>query len=350
MKSQQKLVLVILFLLFGGICLYTGSKLPSWFTTQLHSPFVKSETPDPRLLDAYTIPALRETAITASPITLGAVLTAPQTLKTNLFYFSPLHKKMSGQIIFPEVITADTPVIVLVRGYVPHEIFESGIGTRPAATVFAQNGYITIAPDFFGYGESDPEPEDTWQARFEKPLIVLELIQSISEYGIPVDAAGTLHKTDRVGIWAHSNGGQIALSALTTTKKQIPTTLWAPVTAPFPYSILFFSDEDADEGHAARLWVNQLEKKYDVRKFSFTNYLEWLQGPLQIHHGDADEAALKTWSDEFVQKIQKQNKGRENPVDVTYYTYPGADHNVTPKQNWNTAITRDLQFFEKNIK
>lgn len=329
----------------GGGMYFAQQSVPS-----LISPFIKSDGKDPEYLKKFTLPALRETVITPSQIKIENELSHTLLYYSFQFSYTTLGRRMTGQINLPTVITDTTPVVILLRGYVPKADYTIGVGTKNAAAAFAEKGYITLSPDFFGYGESDPEPEDVWQARFEKPLTVLELIASIKENGIPLAADGDIHRPENMGIWAHSNGGQIALSALTISKLPIATTLWAPVTAPFPYSILFFSDEDADEGRGARLWVNQLEKKYDLRQFSFTNYLDGLQGPLQIHHGTADEAALKTWSDEFVQKMTQENKKREQPIPITYFTYQGADHHLAPKDNWNKAIQRDITFFEKYLK
>ena len=43
----------------------------------------------------------------------------------------------------------------------------------------AKAGYITLAPDFSGYGESDPEVENALGARLTKPVEILDLIASI---------------------------------------------------------------------------------------------------------------------------------------------------------------------------
>jgi acetyl esterase/lipase len=174
--------------------------------------------------------------------------------------------------------------------------------------------------------------------------------------------------TNNIGLWGHSNGGHIAISVLEITKQPYPTALWAPVTAPFPYSVLFFSDEDEDEGKRMRIWVNQLERDYELREFSITQYLDGLLGPIQLHHGTADEAALKIWSDEFIQKIEKENDRRAflkeefqasstesakaddpflQPIDITYYKYPGADHNMQP--GWDTVVERDITFYKDHL-
>lgn len=333
----------------------------------LPSPFILEEVIKSYPYRKYTFEALRQWQYHTSPLVLEEEVSDQENFTTHIFSYTTLGKRMTGLASIPKEVSKDTPVIVMVRGYVPLEVFSSGTGTRNGAAAFADAGFITLAPDFFGYGDSDPEPEDSWQARFEKPITVIELLNSVQEYGVPLPNQDQ-HQTDSLGLWGHSNGGQIALSVLEITKKPYPTTLWAPVTAPFPYSVLFFSDEAEDEGKGMRLWVNQLERDYELAEFSITQYLDSLLGPIQLHHGSADEAALKAWSDEFLQKIEKENDRREylleqyqesatesakaddlflQPIDVTYFEYPGADHNMQP--SWNTVVERDIEFYRRHL-
>lgn len=265
------------------------------------------------------------------------------------------------------------PVIIMLRGYVDKEIYRTGIGTERAGKILAENGLITLAPDFLGYGKSDPEPRDVWESRFSNPAQVLTLLATITN--IP-QADPT-----RVGLWAHSNGGQIALSVLEVLGMQcgkdesqgrldggpgsglpsapvrddpptlklrrastdcgIPTTLWAPVTKPFPYAILYFTDEFDDEGKSLRAEIARLEKDYDVRQYSITDYFDRIQAPLLLHQGTVDDAVPLKWSNQFVEKLRGIDK------DITYYVYPGADHNLTG--SWETVVERDLAFFKKEL-
>ncbi len=338
-------------------------------------------------LEKYSIINLKKYPYKKSRIKIvKQVETKPEDEFTSwIFSYQTMGKTMTGRLNLPSQPLLDNKgrpkVVIMLRGWVPKEKFESGVGAQPAASVFAKNGYITLAPDFFGYGESDPPPENSWEARFIKPINVIELIKTIQESGVPTrvdnkDPSSSIqYPVSKIAIWAHSNGGQIALTTLEVLSKPIPTTLWAPVTAPFPYSILFFTDELENEGKATRKWLSLFEKDYDVFDFTLTKHLDLLTGPLQIHHGTADEAALKTWSDEFVAKLKKENQRREklkkedvtptpivtntdpvinpipllNKIEYQYYTYPGADHNLRPLKNWNQAVKRDLKFFEREL-
>jgi len=338
---------------------YLGHFLELGADAPLLSPFNAKEKSFPLL--QYTIPNLAKRRYQPSPITIEETLEEDDQFNSYVFSYLSLGKKITGQLNIPtELLEAAAgevaPVIIMLRGFVPEEIYTTGAGTSSAAGVLAENGYVTLAPDFLGFGSSDPEPADVWEARFIKPINVIELITAIKAN--PTIRVSLLNEQDitldstNLGIWAHSNGGQIALTVLETLGEPIPTTLWAPVTSPFPYSILYFSDENEDEGREARAWVAQFERDYDGREFSLTQHLNRLTGPIQVHHGGADEAAPIVWSNEFIDKIEAENSRRgtngetELPeIDLTYYQYPGADHNLQP--DWNTVIQRDVVFFNQ---
>jgi len=354
----------ILGIVFGLIICVLAGAGTIWWQSSKHvslSELVRP-TPKPLPLLKYTIPNLRKYNFQTSQITIEKKIKEFPKYTSYVFSFQTLGKQMTGQINIPKTgvnaantnrtptnnlgsTTSSWPVIILVRGYVPPENYQTGIGTRPAAEVFAEHGYVTLAPDFFGYGNSDAESTDSWEARFQKPISVVELIKSITANPkIEVDQNNQIQvDPQKMGMWAHSNGGQIALTTLEIMDQPIPATLWAPVTAPFPYSILYFSDEEADEGKATRAYIAEFEKDYDVTQFSLTDYLTLLHSPIQIQQGTADEAIHYVWSQEFVDKIKKENAD----YPVVLFTYPGTNHNMQPA--WNAAVQKDLDFFQKNL-
>ncbi len=330
--------------------------------------FQVQPTPKPLPLLAYTIEKLSQQEVKAtSPLQVEKLLNHDPiaNLYTLLFTYQSQGKQISGalNLQLDEATTASPsamPVILMLRGYAPLEVYYSGIGTKSAASVFAQAGYVTLAPDFLGYGESDPEPDDTWEARFIKPLNILDLLATLQKF--PILDLSKIEESPlksisldpaHLGVWAHSNGGQIAVTTLEILGQNLPTTLWAPVLAPFPYSILYFSDEYEDEGKETRKYVALFEADYDVFDFSLTRHLDRLHGPIQIHHGGRDDAALLSWSEEFLAKVDLENQRRATAsalteeLEIKLYRYPSADHNLQP--NWNEAIQRDLGFFAENL-
>ena len=267
----------------------------------------------------------------------------------NKFYYQSEGRRISGEINLPSRPGLEG-VVVMARGYVDKEIYKTGIGTHNAAKYFAEQGYVTLAPDFSGYGESDPEDPNALGARLSKPVEILDLIASIrANNDLPLQGAET-----PIFLWGHSNGGQIMLSVAEIIGKKAPSlpaqaslrgqssqvrglTLWAPVSKPFPYNILYYTDDASDSGKWLRGKVAEFEQDYDVFNYSIDRYLDWINIPVQIHQGDMDEAVPKIWSDNLAKVLKEKEK------EVSYFVYPGANHNMKP--GWNKVVERDVSFF-----
>lgn len=223
-------------------------------------------------------------------------------------------------------------IIIMIRGYAEKEGYYPGYGTWKVADELAKQGYATISLDFLGYGNSEAESSDVLEARFHKVIEVLDLIQSVKQ--LPwVDKS-------KIGIWAHSNGGQIALSVLEITGERYPTVLWAPMTLPFPQSLI----DTADEGEArqkATDFVNLFEKYYDSRRYAFENYYEWINSSILIQQGTADLQVKVEWQQEVVNNLKLLNKNVELQI------IEGADHNMGG--SWSEAVEKDVEWFNTKI-
>lgn len=302
------------------------------------APFLFVEKP----FQKYSFESLRKRVFVDSQIEIGRNLFKHDAYTPMMFKYKVEGKIVSGQINVPkgEVPENGFPVVIMLRGYVDQEIYETGVGTKNAAGFLASNGYITLAPDFLGYGESDMPPENVFYERFLRPVQVLELIASVNN----LDRADA----SRISIWGHSNGGQLALSVLEIGGFDYPTSLWAPVSKPFPYSILYFTDEFDDYGKALRKVLAGLEAQYEVKDYDITNYFDWLEAPIQIHQGTIDDAVPLEWSLELNEQLKLLGK------EVEMYIYEGADHNLVGPtsqkaslgaSSWDLAMRRTLEWF-----
>lgn len=305
---------------------------------QLEFP-LRDERQKARPLSRYTIESLAAAQFTASTITIDRVLVENESITSFVFDFNVEGKKVSGLANVPKA-RGEYPLIVMLRGYVDRETYTTGAGTQRAGEVFAKSGFITLAPDFLGYGESDMPSENPIEERFQTYTTVLVLLESIKnlntsflENNLAARAA-----SDQIGIWGHSNGGQIALTVLEITGRSYPTVLWAPVSKPFPYSVLYYTDDFDDRGKMLRRTVADFEKDYDVELYNVTNFFDKINAPLAIHQGTDDGSVPQKWSDQLVDELERLGK------DVEYFTYVGADHNLLPV-GWNLAVTRAIDFY-----
>lgn len=294
-------------------------------------------------LDKYTFERLKETKFSSKPITFGKLIKDENNFVSYVFYFNTEGKKVSGLANIPKS-QGTYPVVVMFRGYVPKEKYTIGEGTKRAGEVFAQNGFITLAPDFLGYGESASPSASSIEERFQTyttALTLLALLGNINS-SLQRNEFNARADTGKIGIWGHSNGGHITLSILEITGEKYPTVLWAPVSKPFPYSILYYTDEFDDRGKMLRKVLSDFEKEYDVELYSPLNYYQWIEAPIQVHQGSADDAVPVKWSDELVETLEKLQK------DIDYFVYPGDDHNLSPN-GWSLAVERSILFYRKYL-
>jgi len=333
MNVSRKIAVVAVLVFSLGVCAFILFDRQSGFVI---SPvvFVKEKP-----LEQYEILRLAERQVTTSRIIFASPTATTAAYTVFPFSFTQQGKRVTGVAHIPN--TTDPlqtfPVIVQLRGYVDRDAYTPGMGTTHSAEVYASNGFISLAPDFLGYGGSDMPSVNSLEERFETYITALTLLASIK----------TIPQADpaRIGLWGHSNGGQIALTVLTILGEQaVPTVLWAPVTKPFPYNILYYTDEFSDRGKALRKVVAAFEEDYDADLYSLTQYIFRIAVPIQIHQGTVDASVPVAWSDTFVKTLEELGK------DVTYYRYIGADHNLAGADAWNSAMRRDMQFFRSHWK
>lgn len=243
-------------------------------------------------------------------------------------------KKVTGMMNVPLTPKSNKmPAIIMIRGFAEKEGYFIGSGSWKVADELARNGFVTVSLDFLGYALSEDESSDILEARFEKPVSVLDLIESVKKMDI-VDPL-------KIGIWSHSNGGQIAMSILEITGKRYPTVLWAPMTKPFPASILSTSAELDDNGKLVKDRVDAFEKEYDSKLYSIDNFYNWISAPILLHQGTADEWCKVSWQQDLTNKLK--SLGKEITLDIR----SGNDHNM--KQNWDEVVKEDIEFYKKML-
>jgi dipeptidyl aminopeptidase/acylaminoacyl peptidase len=294
-----------------------------------------------RVLDKYSFQSLRKRAGMASELGLGDrpvevdLRRKEENFESKVFYYQSEGKKISGLINRPLGFSENKkyPLIVMIRGYAEKEGYYSGYGTFRVADELTKKGYVSVSMDFLGYGESEGESEDMLEARFEKARSVLDLLESVKNLSW-VDR-------ERIGIWGHSNGGQIAISVLEITGGKYPTVLWAPVSKGFPEGMVVYASDLDDGGEAVRLALAEFEKEYDSRLYSTDWYLLDIRAPILVIQGDQDEWVGVDWQEDLVGQLKQLGK------EVELVVYKGADHNLAG--SWNEAVSETVAFFEKKL-
>ena len=284
----------------------------------------------------YDFDSLRTRGGVASEIVIGGTIPEVELRRngkefdftTREIFFESDGKKISGMINYHPEKSSLSKVVIMIRGYAEPVGYYPGYGSWRVADKLAEAGYVTISLDFLGYGHSDGESMDALEARFHKVVEVLDLIESVKQLSW-VDKS-------QIGIWAHSNGGQITLSVLEIIGQRYPTVLWAPMTQPFPESVL----STIDEGSPVKEMIEEFERHYDSRRYAFENYYEWIGAPVLIQQGGVDGQVKVEWQEGVVERLKSLGK------EVELIIYPGSDHNMS--KDWEEAVEEDEKYFDSN--
>ena len=164
---------------------------------------------------------------------------------------------------------------------------------------------------------------------------------------------------EKIGMWGHSSGGHITVSAMVISKDVKAGVIWAGLTAthdamfdawrnrirrnnppsaiPSPYQSSISRRQELVDQYGT--WQENPEFWNSAAP---TSYLSDLSGPVQLHHGLNDERVPAEYSEDLKNRIEQAGKIAE------LYTYLGADHNLS--QVFGTAMSRSVQFFDEYLK
>ena len=333
----MKKILLILVLLEAALIIYLlqARNLPK----KIQNPVAAEQQ-----LLKYTFANLKKYKPVTSGIGIENEIRKGTGFISYLYFFRSNGKRISGLLNIPSQ-PGKYPIMLLIRGFVDPSVYETGMGSQRVGEYFASKGFITVSPDFLGYGQSDKPSNDAFEDRFQTYITIIDLLSSLPNLNVGLEKkelTGFQADVNKIGIWAHSNGGQIMLSVAEITGINYPLVLWAPVTKPFPYSILYYTDEFDDRGKALRKVLAKFEQSYDVEQYSLTNYYDWIKAPIQVHQGISDEEVPVVWSDEL------ENNMKDKKKEIEYYRYAGEDHNFQ-NGSWSLAVERSLEFIKNNL-
>jgi esterase/lipase len=104
------------------------------------------------------------------------------------------------------------------------------------------------------------------------------------------------------------------------------------MTQPFPESVL----STIDEGSPVKEVMAEFMRHYDTRRYAFENYYNWINAPILIQQGTADDQVKVEWQQAVVKGIGGDK--------AKLVVYEGADHNL--KNSWEEAVKKNLSWFD----
>ena len=268
----------------------------------------------------FAIEALRARDYRAGDIRLHRVLGRHLTYTSYAMTYRSDDLLLTGVATIPNA-AGPHPVVVLNHGFTLPVQFHSGDGTRAMAAELSPRGFITLASDYRGLGGSEDDTRTNLGARLDFAIDVLNLVASIPS--LP----GAQH--ERVGMWGHSLGCDLALRAAEVDARVQPVGMWAPLSA--------WAEDLVDYYRLPTLASSQ-----DLRHaLSPGNFLNYLVGPVTIHQGEADLAVKPHWAMRLHAALGEAGVVSELTI------HPGVGHYLT--LNARRVVTATADFFEREL-
>lgn len=242
------------------------------------------------------------------------------------------------------------PVIIFNHGFIPPDEYVTTERYIAYTDAFSRNGYIVLRSDYRGHGNSEGKAEGGYGSS-AYTIDVLNAVASVKKYK---DA-----DPNRIGLWGHSMGGHITLRSMVVNKAIKAGVIWAGVVASYPDLLSKWRRPNtpvnvtpspfpttSSRGSWRRGFIEQYGTPEENPEFwnsiSANSYLADISGPLQLHHGTADDSVPHEFSETLSEQMKMAGK------EVELYIYQGDDHNIT--SNFGIAMQRSVDFFDKYLK
>ena len=240
------------------------------------------------------------------------------------------------------------PVVVFNHGYIPPEQYRTTERYVAYVDGFARSGYIVFRSDYRGHGSSEGEARGSYGT----PDYTVDVLNAVAAIKNHPDA-----DPERIGMWGHSMGGHITLRSMVTTGDVKAGVIWAGVVGSYPDLFERWRRRSGDNitptpnpNSTRGRWRADLIAEYGDPaenpafwdSISANSFLEDLSGPVQLHHGTADESVPIEFSATLYDQIQDVGGSAE------YYVYEGDNHNISI--NFGLAMQRSIAFFDTHVK
>jgi dipeptidyl aminopeptidase/acylaminoacyl peptidase len=313
--------------------------------TNTPTPPAPTATPDPWAQYApYTIEGLRARSYGQGKIEILKELERTPSFTRYLFAYPSDGLRITGMLNRPNG-AGPFPVVILNNGYYPLDVYQTGNGSKLAADYLAARGFLALAPDFRSHAGSDDAPNLFRAGHVIDTLNLIPLAQQLPEA-----------QPGKVGMWGHSNGGAITAKAITISDQIAAAVIYSPASSNITEDYQFRvgrSRSRAGQPPGRRTGViDRVEIEFPVKpdqapelyeRLSPLPYLRYVQAPVQIHWGSADETVPYKWPGDLLAGLKAAGK----PVE--YFEYAGQPHSFQGAAN-QLYLRRIAEFFTEHLR
>jgi len=348
-KSKLILTVIVLSLISFSLIAFLKNRNSYYFKLPVIDKLAQDQeiggldklTPHP-----LSIEALKKGEYPGSDLTIEQTLSSGSNYKRYIASYKSEGLKIFGLLTVPigEEPEDGWPAIIFNHGYIPPAQYRTTERYSAYTDGFSRAGYVLFRPDYRGHGNSEGEASGAYGSN-DYTIDVLNAFYSVKN--LPYV------NREKIGMWGHSLGGFVTLRSMVVSKDIKAGVIWAGVVG--SYEDLFSrwrrrNIPSTTPGSRGGSWRQQLSREYGEpdknpefwHSLSANYFLADISGPLQLHHGTADNSVPLEFSEKLVQ--QMKNIGKEADL----FTYSGDDHNLSAY--FNSAMQRSVEFFNKYLK
>lgn len=277
--------------------------------------------------------------------------------------------RLAGDIYKPGRLKANEniPGILLVPGWGGNK---QNLG-KNYASHFAKQGFVVLAFDFKGWGESDGpllalEPLPETGIATEQALKTTQIREVVNPFSMSEDVRAALNylgaepgvMADNLGIWGTSMGGGLALvMAASDDRIKALVSQMGPVN--YKHNLNDISDQEMRQVEAmvARGELPPYPGPIDSQKSQLKGYPDWVAmkrfDPMTCL-GDLNTPTLIIDAEEEALFDTGKNgllayEAIKDRLEACYITYPGQHYDMYDGENLKAARSAALQWFVKHL-
>lgn len=299
-------------------------------------------SPTPTLHPMH-IAAMRQTPYPGSDIVIEQTLERGANYSRYYAYYLSDGLKIYGLLTIPDgqPPAGGWPGIVFNHGYIPPDVYRTTERYIAYVDWLARSGFVVYRIDYRGHDRSEGSPSGAYGST-GYITDVLNAFTSLQRY------PGVNPQT--IGMWGHSMGGYLTLRAMVINPEIKVGVIWAGVVASYPDLLTRWRRSSGAPTPNPRGWRGSFTEQYGSPEenpefwngISSNSYLADISGPIQLHHGTADESVPLVFSELLKQQMDAAGK----PVEL--YIYEGDNHNLSGF--FSQAMTRTIEFFNRHLK
>ncbi|HUS14407.1 MAG TPA: prolyl oligopeptidase family serine peptidase [Chloroflexia bacterium] len=295
--------------------------------------------PDPSLApDPVSLDALRRRAPNGHDLQVGRALVRTAAYTQYAMTYRSAGRRISGVMYVPAG-KGPFPVVIMNHGYIPISQYTTGMDSRRESPFLAGHGFVAIHPDFRNYATSDDDPDAAANmSSIGWTEDALNLVAAVRESTLPsLDAS-------RIGVWGHSNGGQVGLQMMSIATGIKGYVLFAPTSPDYTDNFNRWQRSGADAARIKAAHGFPEDNPTFYRGISAGPWFDQVSAPVLIFHGTGDTNTPYAWSVRTVDLLRAAGK------DVRFVSPPGENHLFSDRA-WSGGVGAQLlDFFERNVK